>query len=896
MNFRCGNSRPFLKDGRKIYIRRIEPIDFPLSGRYIFHSLLFKSSHTSSHTFDASQVKVYGAFRDALKAENVEEGLSLYPIMKLLNLLDSESFAGLARILHNRYRLSRDKDEKSQLTGHAQVMAKDLQQGNAPPSPEGSLRLISFFKEAKLRTEGLQFWNWLVKQSDEYVDARVYGAAIELLARFGESLDTIEALYSQGMKRYPSGFIEYHLAPYAVLFQPGKLHHIKGLSQSLLQGIITARLMLGDIYGAYLGLDTALRLFSYQMLPRICEIFVRSRSIPEAYKVLLTAIRTGVRLKAPVLRILQTRMTYWQESTRSYSDKLQLAERSLNAFYAYVASGNQLFYTNANLLVKTLTKLMSPSRPIDMELSDFIEFRNEIRKTLSESTFETIETIIEGGMIEAQISVYNTLISMAGRSKNRVLFGKILKQIESHDLKPDDVTYRVVLTAAGLLKDAEIVKSTWNILADKFVIEGGTKVAHENRFRLLQACKSAGCMGFYHTQVGGSKSKDVDGGDATAAGNQHELNDSEARTDTAAISPESAKQSSGKTELTDDLIPKMTPEDQHEIRSRVQHLKGQMEAICEVARGVQRPSLYEIPISIDMTELPTAVTNIVSPSRRVMRAVYEELITDPYRSLWDRLNAEKASKKKLLTDFPVESPAVPPHKGSHVEGQVMSDSSISEPLASPSSTLKSPSTNISTMDISSAVDQPSPLRGNAEPEPKPDATSTTLATSKTYTSVPNPNSPTPEPKPKPEPKTPTGYPLSEIRFANWLSLTELLLVARVEQKRQQAVIDRAIALGTSVPLAMRRSDEYSPSKMMKDPDQVGIFDGFKEGGKASEEGEKEEGKDHDDAKYDEVVDMVEVAQVKKRVAPLRYAEAGSATATAADATTTADAATTASAR
>ena len=770
--------------------------------------------------------------------------------------------------------MSRDKDEKSKLAGYAGELVRDLQRGKAPPSPEGSLRLISFFKEAKLRAEGLQFWKWLVEQSDEYVDASVYGAAIELLALSGERLDRIEALYSQGMKRFPSGFIEYHFSPYAVLQKPSQRQYLKGLSQSLLQGIITARMMLGDIYGAYLGLDTALRIFHYQMLPRICEIFVQSRSIPEAYKVLLMSIRTGVRLKAPMLRVLQTRMVDWQRTAKLYSDKLQLSERSLNVFYAYVASGNQLFYTNVGLLVKNLTRLMSPPRPIDMELSDYIKFRKEIRKKLSDSTFETVETIIEEGKVEPEISVYNTLISMAGRSRNRTLFGKILQRIESHNLKPDDVTYKVVLTAAGLLEDAEIVKSTWNTIADTFIITDNTKAAYENRTRLQEACKNAGCMDFYYAQIGqDSKSGDSRRGDAISAGHQHNVNDSEGRADPKSESApttgsELAEQIPGMTELGYGLIPEMTPADPDEIRSRIQHLNGQMEAICEVARGVQKP-LYAKPVSIDLTELPKAVARVVSPSRRVMRAVYEELITDPYRSSLDRVDAETSSEGKSSIETSGVSLTAPPLEDSEGREQATSDSSTSEPSAMSSSTsLKR--TTTSTTDISSSsstitTDQPSPSENKVEPTPDASSTTSSKPERKMFTSA----------SPEPE-TTPTGYPFSEIRFANWLSMTELLVVARIEQKRQQAVIDRAIALGISVPAALRRSGENSTRKMLADPDPVGIFDGFREGG-------REKGKDdHDqDANYDEVVDRTEVAQAKKRVVPLRDPSLASATTAAA---------------
>ena len=187
-------------------------------------------------------------------------------------------------------------------------MAQDLQQGLAPPSPDGATRLISLFKEAKMQSRGLLLWNWLIKQGNEHVNATTYGAAIELLAENGEQLSTIEAVYQQALKRFPNGFVEYHFSPYAVVPQPDQQQRIQGWSQNLLQGIITARLLHGEVYGAYLGLDTALRLFHHQLLPRICEVFLEMQSLPMAYKILLIAIRNGVEVKPRHLRNLQSKI------------------------------------------------------------------------------------------------------------------------------------------------------------------------------------------------------------------------------------------------------------------------------------------------------------------------------------------------------------------------------------------------------------------------------------------------------------------------------------------------------------------------------------------------------------------------------------------------------------
>ena len=50
-------------------------------------------------------------------------------------------------------------------------------QGQLAAHPIASVHLLSIYKEVKQFDKGHELWSWLTKQNEDYLDARVYGAA-----------------------------------------------------------------------------------------------------------------------------------------------------------------------------------------------------------------------------------------------------------------------------------------------------------------------------------------------------------------------------------------------------------------------------------------------------------------------------------------------------------------------------------------------------------------------------------------------------------------------------------------------------------------------------------------------------------------------------------------------
>ena len=173
--------------------------------------------------------------------------MHLYPAAVAQSLLTAADGADVARLLHNSYRAASNKRESvAALDRFADTLMEDLQKQELPPSPATCMHIISFLKEAKLLGKARQFWSWVVEQDESLVDAKVYSAAIEMMAVDGEPLASLEALYLEALRRFPGPFVEYHLSPHAVLADRNGSMTLKGMPVSLLRSIAFARVKHSD--------------------------------------------------------------------------------------------------------------------------------------------------------------------------------------------------------------------------------------------------------------------------------------------------------------------------------------------------------------------------------------------------------------------------------------------------------------------------------------------------------------------------------------------------------------------------------------------------------------------------------------------------------------------------
>ncbi|KAH0261004.1 hypothetical protein KCU84_g21859, partial [Aureobasidium melanogenum] len=250
--------------------------------------------------------------RHALDANDVRQIASAYNVLRNKIPLGDQDVADIAKALHTSLRLLSQSIRRSripaELSNLADLLVLDIQAKILPPSYDAHLHLLSFYKESAAFDKGIAFWSWLVKQGDDYVNANLYGVALELFAFQGRPAEETEQLYESALDRFPGVFLHYHLSHNAVIADRRQPTVISGIPKALLQGILTARILRGDAKNAYLTLDTALRLFPTKIPTRFVTLFVQERPLDEAYRVFMLACQAGATPGHDALKILLTRM------------------------------------------------------------------------------------------------------------------------------------------------------------------------------------------------------------------------------------------------------------------------------------------------------------------------------------------------------------------------------------------------------------------------------------------------------------------------------------------------------------------------------------------------------------------------------------------------------------
>lgn len=283
----------------------------------------------------------------------------------------------------------------------------------------------------------------------------VYGVAIELLAIQGSPAAETEQLFTLALKRFPGSFNEYHLSPDAVVPDRTQPVNIRGLPVTLLQGILTARLLQGNSRDAYLALDTALRLYPTQVPSRFFTIFIDERPVTEAYQVFLVACRSGTNLGPDSLKLLLTKM-------RSVVASNPIANASVlrsmfTASYAYIAAGGSVTSNHlTELVIGTTTLLQDKS---------FSRVSSEDLRPVTDQLLVIVKEIFDVWKMQGAspgIAAFNSIINnMGGKGGRRDISTTCLADIQALGLQPNAVTRRSLLTAAGGTGDVELVKMAW---------------------------------------------------------------------------------------------------------------------------------------------------------------------------------------------------------------------------------------------------------------------------------------------------------------------------------------------------------------------------------------------------------------------------------------------------
>lgn len=409
-------------------------------------------------------------FRDAIQANNISQIASAYNALRNQLPLGEKDVADIAKALHTALRLLTQSVRQTRIPAEiinlADLLVLDIQAKVLPPSYDAHLHLLSFYKESAAFEKGNAFWSWLVKQGDDYVNANLYGVALELFAFQGRPAEDTEALYEKALARFPGVFLEYHLAHNAVIADRSQPTAISGIPRALLQGILTARILRGDAKNAYLTLDTTLRLFPTHVPSRFITLFVQERPLDEAYKVFFLACRAGATPGHDALKILLTRLR--KVAALSPTENAAVLRAMVMACYAHTTSGAALNNKSLNELVIAIAGSLK-DHVYTKKSSDQLRPVTDAISALIADLF---------GVWAAQnsppgIASFNSMIAnLAGRGKRKDILDQTLETMQHIGLKPNTVTLRSILAAAGDMNDAEAIRSAWTDLVANRIATG----------------------------------------------------------------------------------------------------------------------------------------------------------------------------------------------------------------------------------------------------------------------------------------------------------------------------------------------------------------------------------------------------------------------------------------
>ena len=440
-------------------------------------------------------------FRRYLTADDLESAMDLYPSIDL-SALEPTDVSILLRLLHYCQRDSRTRATltENRLGQYAKVIIEDIKLRKLVPNPVASLFLLAFFRDRRHYEPGKQIWEWLKSQGEGYVDARSYGAAIELLAHSGESLQNLEDLYEEALAVDPGQFNGYHLSPGAIVTDKSQYASLSGIRLSLLQGILTARVLRGDWRNAYLALDTAIRLGLDLVPRRFFEQLIYGRPVSEGLKVFLLACQSGIRLAPNVLTVLLSALAKCQSVRSRASANICLATAGITAVHAFAGAGGVLDTTH---LARTTSLLFGSLHVLPLKPLDVLENRSLPNNLLDYIRFAT--DMFQQRGVQIPQSLYREIISRASRLLRGDVVHMAASKLYASSPNLDRATIKSLLRAGGDLADLEVIKLGWEaITASKDTLHRQTEshLVDLNLWKeLVLACRKSDQMKYLDLQI-----------------------------------------------------------------------------------------------------------------------------------------------------------------------------------------------------------------------------------------------------------------------------------------------------------------------------------------------------------------------------------------------------------
>lgn len=424
--------------------------------------------------------------------------MDLYPHLDKSRSLDRFDTLRMATAIHTVVRNSNNpRDPKFKgVYSFAQRMVEHIKSGRLLPHPSAHVHLLGIFKSFEEYDEGYAFWQWLAARDEPYVSHAVYGAAIELMA-YGKigALPDMENLYAEALKRFPGTFAEYHLSPNAIVPHRNQPVAMVDLPILLLQGITTARILLGEWKNAYLALDTALRLRPVLLPERFFEIFIIYRPLEEAYAAYLVACRHGIAFKPNHLSVLMKRLRTAMTNSTHLHSRLLLLRAIANAIYAYQQAGGEL----EGVLIGGFIRAFEMLWPGNESGADFDEVTSQYRDAVVSVAHGMVSQLLRAGM-PIHPSLFTALISLAGSQNVPSLLQSTLGDAQTMKVELDDIGRRIVLRSAGLVGDHSLMNKYWELIVS--VAAGkGEHVAAEDWVTFAKVCKHSDYVQYCRDQM-----------------------------------------------------------------------------------------------------------------------------------------------------------------------------------------------------------------------------------------------------------------------------------------------------------------------------------------------------------------------------------------------------------
>ncbi|KAL8913620.1 MAG: hypothetical protein Q9171_001585 [Xanthocarpia ochracea] len=362
-------------------------------------------------------------------------------------------------------RLRSRKDPKFQESLHELIedVRRAFGSGTIPSAAQVPLHLLSYYKESGHFDEGIELWNWLSGKDDAILDPIFVGPAIELLAVYGAGVQYCEDIFERTLGQQKDIGSQYQLQAGAILPDRSKAVTIRGTSTSLLQGILSARLFYGNWRSSYLTLDTAFRLRPTEVVPRILDLFVYERPIFEALPVFFMFCRGGNRVSKVTLTVLLDSLKKLADQTSNQSSKADLVRAMFQAMEAYVGSAGVLDTRHLNILTRAVVCAMPPlpatasTEPPEDDrgiLEPVVDLFKQLFKYFAQHNAQP-DSITFNGTIPVALSL------------GYPLFAKILlEDMVVLGLSPNLPTAQSLMTAAGLLRDAELLNTAWTYISE----------------------------------------------------------------------------------------------------------------------------------------------------------------------------------------------------------------------------------------------------------------------------------------------------------------------------------------------------------------------------------------------------------------------------------------------